>query len=67
MMQKRSLTIRQHRTSVALEPEFWLAIDDMAKCRNVSVSELIAAIDERRKTNNLASACRLEILQELQR
>ena len=65
-MQKRSLTIAGHRTSIALEPEFWAGLEDMAAQRNLSLTDLIAAIDEARETANLSSALRVAILKHYQ-
>ena len=60
---KRSLTLRGHRTSVALEREFWAAIEDIARRENRGVHGLITAIDETRdEDSSLASAIRLHVL-----
>ena len=64
-MLKRSFTIEGHRTSVALEPEFWAALERMAAERDLSLSALIADIDTHRAVENLASACRLAVLADL--
>ena len=64
-MQKRSLTIAGHRTSLALEPEFWVALVDIAGARNSSLAAMIAEIDRARGARNLASACRLAVLDYL--
>ncbi len=61
-MEKRSLTLSGHRTSLALEPEFWAALERMARHRELSLPALIAAIDEARETANLSSAVRLAVL-----
>lgn len=61
-MEKRSLTIAGHRTSLALEPEFWSALDEIATSRGVSVAGQIAEIDEARTVPNLSSAVRIAIL-----
>ncbi|UJQ94628.1 ribbon-helix-helix domain-containing protein [Mariluticola halotolerans] len=65
-MQKRSLTIAGHRTSIALEPEFWAGLEALAETRNLSLAELIASIDETRETDNLSSALRVAVLQHYQ-
>lgn len=65
-MDKRSMTIAGHRTSVALEPEFWAALESIASERAVSLSALVAEIDGTRGTDrNLASAIRVAILTHL--
>jgi predicted DNA-binding ribbon-helix-helix protein len=61
-LQKRSLTLAGHRTSVALEPDFWAAIEAMATERQLPVSALIREIDERREGDNLSSALRIAVL-----
>lgn len=61
-MQKRSFSIAGHRTSIALEPEFWLALEEMAALRALSLAALVREIDETRDVANLSSAIRLAIL-----
>ena len=50
-IQKRSVIIAGHRTSVSLEPEFWAALKDIAQRRNVSINELVTEIDGQRRGN----------------
>lgn len=57
-LEKRSLTIQGHRTSVALEPEFWAVLDAAARARGVPTSALVAEVDEARSVP-LARALRL--------
>ena len=64
-MKKRSITIAGHRTSVALEQEFWHEIDVLAKKQELTLTQLIEKIDEARTTENLASALRLAVLESL--
>ena len=65
-LHKRSLMIAGHRTSVALEPEFWAALEDAASADSLPLALLIAAIDAERATSApdrlLASACRVYAL-----
>ncbi|GBQ22544.1 ribbon-helix-helix domain-containing protein [Gluconacetobacter sacchari] len=64
---KRSLVLSGHRTSVALEPEFWLALDGMARRRGLGLPALIAGIDSARDpARPLASALRVAALQAAQ-
>ena len=63
-MQKRSLTIHGHRTSVSLEEPFWMALNDIAKARQQSVASLVQMIDKER-VGGLSSAIRMFILAEL--
>lgn len=61
-MDKRSLSISGHRTSIALEPEFWAALEAMAAEKSQTMAGLIRDIDESRETANLSSAARLAAL-----
>ena len=61
-MDKRSLSIAGHRTSIALEPEFWAALELMAADSGQTMAGLIRSIDETRETANLSSAARLAVL-----
>ncbi len=68
-MNKRSVRISGHDTSVTLEDEFWSALKNIAREKNISVNQLILEIDETRASNlssNLSSALRLYVLQHLQ-
>ena len=61
-MEKRSLSIAGHRTSIALEPEFWVALEAMAAEKSQTMAGLIREIDEVRQTANLSSAARVAVL-----
>jgi predicted DNA-binding ribbon-helix-helix protein len=61
-LRKRSLQLAGHRTSIALEPEFWAVLDEMAKARGASLAALILRIDAERGERPLASACRVAAL-----
>lgn len=56
---KRSVTLDKHRTSLALEPEFWTALERTAKARGLSLTGLLVEIDANRGERPLASACRV--------
>ena len=57
---KRSFSLAGHRTSVALEPEFWAVLSEAAAARGVTLSRLVADIDQDRGTERpLASALRI--------
>lgn len=47
---------------MALEPEFWSALEAMARDRGQSLAALIAAVDAGRGERPLASACRVAAL-----
>jgi predicted DNA-binding ribbon-helix-helix protein len=61
-LEKRSLTIAGHRTSLALEPQFWVGLEALAAARNLSVAALVAQIDAERSGSNLTSALRVAVL-----
>ena len=63
---KHSLTLRRHRTSVSLEPEFWQAFRDLADARGQTINGLAVEIDETRGDVGLASAIRVTVLKALQ-
>jgi predicted DNA-binding ribbon-helix-helix protein len=63
LLHKRSLTLGGHRTSVALEPEFWAALDALAARRGLSLPALVADVDAERGERPLASALRVAALQ----
>jgi predicted DNA-binding ribbon-helix-helix protein len=63
-LQKRSVSIAGHRTSLSLEPEFWAALEAAAKARGLSLARLVGEIDRERAGRNLSSAIRVFLLAE---
>ena len=71
-VQKRSISIKGHRTSIALEPAFWRALERCAADRAVSLPKLIGDIDRARTMDarrqgapaGLASALRVFALED---
>ena len=63
-MQKYSVSIKGHRTSISLEAPFWDELTRIARQRNISVASLITEIDKQR-SGGLSSAIRVFILAEL--
>ena len=61
-LDKRSFAIAGHRTSVALEPEFWDVLAAEAARSKSSLARLIASVDAARGSRPLASALRLHAL-----
>jgi len=59
---KKSFSLSGHRTSVALEPEFWAVLEADARRQGTSFAAFIAAIDRDRAERPLASALRLHAL-----
>ena len=68
---KRSIVIAGHRTSISLEDSFWKALKDIAKSRGETMSDIVAAIDDKRQDNNLggnlSSAIRVFVLDHYRR
>ena len=57
------LTLNGHRTSVSLEPEFWLELRRLSEERSKPVNALAAEIDAMRAADTgLATAIRLFVL-----
>lgn len=63
-LRKRSFRLAGHRTSVALEPAFWAALEAISAQRGSSLAALVAAVDAARTdiTIPLASALRVAAL-----
>ncbi|RWM11681.1 MAG: aryl-sulfate sulfotransferase [Mesorhizobium sp.] len=62
-VEKRSVTIRGHRTSFSLEQPFYDDLVTIAAQRSISLAALVAEIDETRTRDaNLSSALRLYVL-----
>ena len=62
LLAKRSFSLSRHRTSVALEEEFWAVLEQVAEKRRQSLSALVTEIDKKRGPRPLASALRLSAL-----
>ena len=61
---KHSITLRGHRTSVSLEPQFWDAFRKIAAEQGRPINQLAAEIDESRGlSSGLATAIRLYVLE----
>lgn len=63
-LRKRSFRLAGHRTSVALEAEFWAALEASALRRGLSLAALVAGVDAARPVPDLplASALRVHAL-----
>jgi predicted DNA-binding ribbon-helix-helix protein len=62
LVSKRSVVIAGHKTSVSVEDEFWNSLKEVARERNMTLAELVGAIDADRQHANLSSAIRLFVL-----
>ena len=59
---KRSIVIGGHKTSVSLEEPFWKGVKEIASNRDLTLSDVVTAIDSGRASGNLSSAIRLFVL-----
>lgn len=59
---KRSIVVAGHKTSVSLEEAFWNGMKEISTARGLTLSELVAEIDQARRHGNLSSAIRLFVL-----
>ena len=62
---KHTVVINGHNTSVFVEDDFWNELKKISLSKNISLSEMIALIDQNKKKSNLSSAIRLYILNHL--
>jgi predicted DNA-binding ribbon-helix-helix protein len=62
MLKKKSFSLSGHRTSVALEAEFWAVLEGEAAAARQSLAGLVADLDKKRGTRPLASALRVAAL-----
>lgn len=59
MLVSRNVTIGALRTSMRLEPEFWDALGDIARRKNMTLDALCTQVDARRGTHSRTAAMRL--------
>jgi predicted DNA-binding ribbon-helix-helix protein len=59
---RRSVAIAGNNTNVTLEDAFWTALKEIAASREMTLSNLVAAINSERRHSNLSSAIRLFVL-----
>ncbi|MBQ7409633.1 MAG: ribbon-helix-helix domain-containing protein [Alphaproteobacteria bacterium] len=65
-MKKISISLSGHQTSISIEQEFFVVLQDIAKQQNKSVASIIKDIDDNRKPeSNLSSEIRIWILKQL--
>ena len=62
---KKSLILSGHKTSIALEEEFWIALEEISKKQNIDIDKLIEKIDKKERSGSLASAIRVFILKNI--
>jgi predicted DNA-binding ribbon-helix-helix protein len=56
---KRSIRLAGHATSLALEAEFWAALEALSRAREISLAMLVAEQDAARGVQPLASRLRV--------
>lgn len=65
-MEKRSISIKGHRTSIAIEPAFWVVLEKAADDAGCTMPMLVSEIDRKRTKQSpvpgLASALRVYAL-----
>ena len=66
MIEKRSIRIAGHQTSLSLEKEFWDELKTIAAQRGLSLNQLVTDIDQTRK-GNLSSALRVYVLKDVKK
>ena len=62
---KKSLVLSGHKTSIALEKEFWVALEEISKNQNIDIKKLVEKIDKKERNGSLASAIRVFILKNI--
>jgi predicted DNA-binding ribbon-helix-helix protein len=60
---KRSVVVSGHKTSISLEDAFWDQLREIARTQRLTLSRLVAEIDQSRQHGNLSSAIRLFVLE----
>ncbi|MGA8967934.1 MAG: ribbon-helix-helix domain-containing protein [Pseudolabrys sp.] len=63
---KRSVVVSGHKTSISLEDAFWDQLRQIARTQRLTLSRLVAEIDQSRQHGNLSSAIRLFVLAYVQ-
>ena len=62
---KRSIVRNGQKTSVSLEDEFWDGLREIANAQKAKLSTLVRQIDQGRQGNNLSSAIRVFVFNQL--
>jgi len=64
---KHSIVISGHKTSVSLEDCFWNGLKEIARQRDLSLSNLVSTVEAERADANLSSALRVFVFQHFRR
>ena len=62
---KRSVVIAGHKTSVSLEDAFWGNLKEIARSREMTLSDMVGYISGHRDHGNLSSSIRLFVLEHV--
>ena len=62
MLLCKNVVVNGRRTSMRLDRETWMALNDICAREKVTIHELCSKIDEARKTSGLSSSVRLFVL-----
>ena len=54
-------------TSISVEDAFWKGLKEIARGRDMTLSDVVTAINSKRKHSNLSSAIRLFVLDHYRR
>ena len=65
MLEKHSINIAGHKTSISLEPEFWQEVKNICEIENKTIRKIITEIDETSMDNNLSSKIRIFVLKKI--
>ena len=63
---RHTIVLARRKTSVSLEDAFLQGLKDIAKSRQMTLSDLVSSIDLDRERSNLSSALRLFVLNHYQ-
>ena len=64
MLEKHSINISGHKTSISLEPEFWQELRYICEVENKTLRKIITEIDETSIDSNLSSKIRVFVLKK---
>ena len=64
---KHSIVIAGHKTSVSLEDCFWNGLKEIARQRDLSLSNLVGTVERGRANANLSSTLRVFVFQHTHR
>lgn len=66
VVQKRSIVVGGHKTSITLEEVFWQEVRRIAVEQSLTIGQFITAVDSSRaEGSNLSSALRLAVIHNL--